>query len=449
MTIIYNAILVPDGSAVPSRGWLAFNRGTILSLGHGDAPAALFDSADERIDAAGAYLLPGAIDCHVHFREPGLTHKATIASESRAALAGGVTSYIEMPNTKPATVTLADWEAKMHIAEAGSAGNYAFMLGATADNLTELQHADFSKVAAVKVFMGSSTGNMLLADDSALRAVFAERPGRIVVHAEDQSVIDRNIERFSPIPDPDNMLWHTRLRSNEACVRATERAMELASRYGSRLHVAHLTTLSGKMSKSKGEFLTVSLLEEKGYAPVVYRFFCLQSHYRKSLVFSWENLDNAAVAYGKLIAKIAALPAEDGAVDMAAAAPLQQKFRTAMDNDLNTSMAVTVLYDVLKAKTNGATKRYVLADFDRVLSLDLLENAARKKAEQKQTAPASGGFQIVSESGETDAQVEALLQARYDAKKAKDFTEADRIRDDLKAMGVEITDIPGGVRWKR
>lgn len=242
MTIIYNAILVPDGSAVPSRGWLAFDRGTILSLGHGDAPSALFDSADERIDAAGAYLLPGAIDCHVHFREPGLTHKATIASESRAALAGGVTSYIEMPNTKPATVTLADWEAKMHIAEAGSAGNYAFMLGATADNLTELQHADFSKVAAVKVFMGSSTGNMLLSDDSALRAVFAEQPGRIVVHAEDQPVIDRNIERFSPIPDPDNMLWHTRLRSNEACVRATERAMELASRYGSRLHVAHLTT---------------------------------------------------------------------------------------------------------------------------------------------------------------------------------------------------------------
>ncbi len=133
------------------------------------------------------------------------------------------------------------------------------------------------------------------------------------------------------------------------------------------------------MSKSKGEFLTVSLLEEKGYAPVVYRFFCLQSHYRKSLVFSWENLDNAAVAYAKLIAKIAALPEEDGAVDMAAAETLQQKFRTAMDNDLNTSMGVTVLYDVLKAKTNGATKRYVLTDFDRVLSLDLLENAARKK----------------------------------------------------------------------
>ena len=110
-------------------------------------------------------------------------------------------------------------------------------------------------------------------------------------------------------------------------------------------------------------------------------------------------------------------------------------------------MAVTVLYDVLKAKTNTATKRHVLAEFDRVLSLDLLENADKKKAEQK-AAPA-GGFQIVSESGEADEQVESLLRARYDAKKAKNFAEADRIRDELKAMGVEITDMPGGVRWKK
>ena len=205
------------------------------------------------------------------------------------------------------------------------------------------------------------------------------------------------------------------------------------------------------MSKSKGEFLTVSLLEEKGYDPLVYRFFCLQSHYRKSLVFTWENLDNAAVAYDKLIARIAALTG-GGRCGGPGGGPaaLQEKFRTAMDNDLNTSMA----RDRAVRRAEGQDQRrhqagMLLADFDQVLSLDLLENAARKKAEQKQTAPASGGFQIVSESGETDAQVEALLQARYDAKKAKDFTEADRIRDDLKAMGVEITDIPGGVRWKR
>ena len=213
-------------------------------------------------------------------------------------------------------------------------------------------------------------------------------------------------------------------------------------------HVAHLNTSSGKMSKSKGEFLTVSLLEEKGYAPVVYRFFCLQSHYRKSLVFSWENLDNAAVAYGKLIARIAALPEEDGAVDTAAVETLQQKFRTAMDNDLNTSMAVTVLYDVLKAKTTDATKLAALDSFDQVLGLKLTEKAAALRKTQA-AAPAAGGFTVVCEDGGEDPQVEALIRARADAKKAKNFAEADRIRDELKAQGVEITDVPGGVRWKR
>ena len=214
-------------------------------------------------------------------------------------------------------------------------------------------------------------------------------------------------------------------------------------------HVAHLNTSSGNMSKSKGEFLTVSLLEEKGYAPVVYRFFCLQSHYRKSLVFSWENLDNAAVAYGKLIARIAALPEEDGVVDMVAAEALQQKFRTAMDNDLNTSMAVTVLYDVLKAKTNDKTKLALLDSFDTVLGLKLLEKAAELRAKQTAAAPAAGGFAVVSEDGEENAEVEALIRARVDAKKAKNFAEADRIRGELKAQGIEITDVPGGAKWKR
>ena len=212
-------------------------------------------------------------------------------------------------------------------------------------------------------------------------------------------------------------------------------------------HVAHLNTSSGKMSKSKGEFLTVSLLEEKGYAPVVYRFFCLQSHYRKSLVFSWENLDNAAVAYGKLIARIAALPEEDGAVDTAAVETLQQKFRTAMDNDLNTSMAVTVLYDVLKARTTDATKLAALDSFDQVLGLKLTEKAASLRKTQA-AAPAAGGFTVVCEDGGQDPQVEALIRARADAKKAKNFAEADRIRDELKSQGIEITDIPGGAKWK-
>ncbi len=214
-------------------------------------------------------------------------------------------------------------------------------------------------------------------------------------------------------------------------------------------HVAHLNTEGGKMSKSKGEFLTVSLLEEKGYDPLAYRFFCLQSHYRKSLVFSWENLDNATVAFNKLIAKIAALDPGDGPVDEAAAAELKAKFTKAMDNDLNTSMAVTVLYDVLKAKTNGATKCAVLADFDSVLGLKLPEKAAEQRKKLAQMAARPAAFTVVNESGEEDAQVETLIRQRQDAKKAKDFAEADRIRDALKDMGVEVTDVPGGAKWKR
>ena len=213
-------------------------------------------------------------------------------------------------------------------------------------------------------------------------------------------------------------------------------------------HVLHLNTNDGKMSKSKGEFLTVSLLEEKGYDPMAYRFFCLQSHYRKGLVFSWENLDNATVAYNKLLAKIAALNPE-GEVDAAAADELKAKFTKAMDNDLNTSMGVTVLYDILKAKTNDATKCHVIGEIDGVLGLKLLEKAAELREKQAKLAAQPAVFTVVSEDGEENAQVEALIRQRADAKKAKNFAEADRIRDELKAQGIEITDVAGGAKWKR
>ena len=222
------------------------------------------------------------------------------------------------------------------------------------------------------------------------------------------------------------------------------------------VHVLHLNTNSGKMSKSSGEFLTVSLLEEKGYDPLSYRFFCLQSHYRKALVFTWENLDNAQGAYRKLIARIAGLNPDSGEeVDQAVFDELTDKFRAAMDNDLNTSLGVTALYDVLKAKTNDATKLALVADLDRVLSLSLIEKADEKRAELKKAEAAksagttAAGFSIVSESGEEDAAVTAKIEARRAAKKAKDFALADQIRDELKAMGVELTDIPNGVTWKR
>ena len=215
------------------------------------------------------------------------------------------------------------------------------------------------------------------------------------------------------------------------------------------MHVLHLNTNDGKMSKSKGEFLTVSLLEEKGYDPLAYRLFCLQSHYRKSLVFSWENLDNAQTTYNKLIAKIAALKPGEGEIEQEAVDALRAKFKAALDNDLNTSLAVTCLYDVLKYKTNDATKLYVLADFDSVLSLSLIEKADKKREELKKQAVTAGQFTIVSESGESDPEVEARIMARQDAKKAKNFAEADRIRDELKAAGIEVTDIPHGAKWKR
>ena len=214
-------------------------------------------------------------------------------------------------------------------------------------------------------------------------------------------------------------------------------------------HVAHLNTNTGKMSKSKGEFLTVSLLEEKGYDPLAYRFFCMQSHYRKGLVFSWENLDNAVVAYHKLIARVAGLKT-GGEVDTVAYDELRNKFTMAMDNDLNTSMGVTVLYDVLKAKTDDATKLAVIESLDTVLGLKLIEKAAELRAKQAKAAAApAAGFTVVSESGEENAEVEALIRARADAKKAKNFAEADRIRDELKAQGIEIIDVAGGAKWKR
>lgn len=203
------------------------------------------------------------------------------------------------------------------------------------------------------------------------------------------------------------------------------------------MHVAHLDTAGGKMSKSKGGFTTVSTLEERGYDPLVYRLFCLQSHYRKALVFSWENLDNAKAAYDKLVSRVAALT-EAGAVDAQAAAQYEATFREAVGNDLNTSLGVTALYDVLKADLNDATKRALIASYDQVLGLELLERAAARKEQQAQAA-----------SGEGAAEIEALITRRSEAKRAKDWGKADAIRDQLKAMGVEIKDTPNGVEWKR
>ena len=207
-------------------------------------------------------------------------------------------------------------------------------------------------------------------------------------------------------------------------------------------HVHHLNDQSGKMSKSKGEFLTVSLLQQKGYDPLAYRLFCLQSHYRKTLVFSFDNLDNASQTYRKLIDRIAALNPDDPAeYDAEGAAALEAKFKAALDNDLNTSLAVTVLYDVLKAGINDKTKLALIGQFDQVLCLDLLAKAA-----------AAHNSQAASEQnaqGEDDPEISRLIEARQQARKEKNWAEADRIRDELAAMGITIVDTKDGVRWTR
>ena len=200
-------------------------------------------------------------------------------------------------------------------------------------------------------------------------------------------------------------------------------------------HVLHLNTTSGKMSKSKGEFLTVSLLESKGYAPLAYRFFCLQSHYRKSLVFSYENLDNAAIAYKKIVSKIHSLLDAKDAVDESQKDAFLAKFREAMDNDLNTAQAITVLYDVLKADTTVATKLACVEAMDSVLSLGLIESAKAMADE--------------SETVEAPAEVLALVEARKAARQAKDFAKADEIRAQIQALGWEIRETRQGTALEK
>ena len=200
-------------------------------------------------------------------------------------------------------------------------------------------------------------------------------------------------------------------------------------------HSNHLNDQSGKMSKSKGAILTVSVLQEKGYDPLVYRLFCLQSHYRKPLVFSWENLDNTVQAYNKLVKRVSELK-NDGAVDEAVKAEYEAKFLEAVSNDLNTSMAITVLYDVLKADTNDVTKLALVESFDKVLSLDLIGHAK---------ALADGASSV---DADLEAFINDAIARRAEAKKAKDFATADAIRAELLEKGVEIKDTREGVVWQ-
>ena len=198
-------------------------------------------------------------------------------------------------------------------------------------------------------------------------------------------------------------------------------------------HVNHLNTKNGKMSKSKGEFLTVSLLEEKGYNPMAYRFFCLQSHYRKPLEFSWDALDNVVSAYDKLVKRIAN-PSTDGEVDTAACEEWKMKFAEALSHDINTSSAITVLYDMLKAELSDASKRVLVQSMDEVLSLQLEKAWEEKEADV---------------DDELASYVEKKIEERKEAKKAKDFAKADAIREELLAKGIVLKDTREGTFWEK
>jgi len=234
--LITNAIIVNEGRLL--KGNVLIREGKIASIYSDEAPSDAFV-----IDAAGKYLLPGVIDSHVHFREPGLTHKGDIYSESRAAVAGGVTSYMEMPNTAPQTVTQEALAEKFALAAQKSLSNYSFYIGATNENINELLKTDFAKVCGVKLFMGSSTGNMLVDNNSTLEKIFSQVQGIIAVHCEDEAIIAQNTQLFrAKYGENVPIACHPAIRSEEACYRSSALAVELARKHNTRLHILHLST---------------------------------------------------------------------------------------------------------------------------------------------------------------------------------------------------------------
>lgn len=240
-TLLYNAEIVNEGKR--HHGYVLIDGELIERVGEGMPSEKEIQSADKTTDLGGRILLPGAIDTHVHFREPGLTHKASIATESAAAVSGGVTSFLDMPNTRPATTSMGAVADKKRIAAETSCANYGFFLGATNDNLDEILAADPCEIPGVKLFMGSSTGNMLVDDDITMSQLFASYRGIIAVHAEDESTLASARSRLAAQYGDDQPVWlHSQARPTEACLKASQRAVALAQRHDTRLHILHIST---------------------------------------------------------------------------------------------------------------------------------------------------------------------------------------------------------------
>jgi dihydroorotase len=239
-TVIEGGTIVNEGRTFD--GTLVIEDGTIITI----APVGTIvpiNPTDTIIDARGCFILPGIIDDHVHFREPGMTEKADMDTESRAAAAGGVTSFFDMPNTNPQTTSLEALEAKFAIARQKSHVNYSFFYGATNDNVDTFPQLDIHRIPGIKLFMGSSTGNMLVDRQEALERIFKTTPLPLMAHCEDTSIINRNMTvAKAQYGDDPEVMHHPEIRSEQACYESTRLAVALAQKYHARLHVAHLTT---------------------------------------------------------------------------------------------------------------------------------------------------------------------------------------------------------------
>lgn len=234
--LIKNGILVNEGTLF--EGDLLIKGDRIHKIGKN------LSCAEAKVyDVEGAYVFPGIIDDQVHFREPGLTHKGDIASESKAAISGGITSYMEQPNTNPQTTTIQKLEEKMAMGSKSSYANYSFLFGGTNDNLEELKRLDPKACSGVKLFLGSSTGNMLVDDEVVIESIFSSTPLVISAHCEDETTIRRNLEAAkADFGEGIPMEYHPVIRSSEACYLSSSKAIELAKKTGARLHVFHLST---------------------------------------------------------------------------------------------------------------------------------------------------------------------------------------------------------------
>ena len=279
-TLIKNATIVNEKKVF--KGDVLIENEIIIAISSEIAPT----KNVEVIDAKGRYLIPGFIDDQVHFREPGLTHKATIATESRAAIAGGITSFIEMPNTVPQAVTQNLLEDKFKIAAKDSYANYSFMFGGTNNNLEELLKTDPKKVAGIKLFLGSSTGDMLVDNQEVLEKIFSSTKMIISVHCEDEATVRKNtatyIEKYG---DDIPMKYHPAIRSEEACYLSSSKAIELAKKTGARLHVFHLST-----EKETHLFRNDIPLEEKQITSEVcihHLWFSDQDYEKKGTHIKW------------------------------------------------------------------------------------------------------------------------------------------------------------------